>query len=207
MEINVASLRPKFRQSMILLHLLSHKRFIMCSGYPLVLILEDETKFLTLGPSSKNGNTSKIELRVRCRLQQIHKDDSLLTNLYERFRPSESHRPRMYGLPKPHKKDVPLRPILSMTDSALHQLAKNLSSLLEPVLALYSSNCISDSFTFADMMKTSNLNPSSLFLWFFGISSLFTSVLQAETTQIFADTLYNSEHPLAPFPRQIFVFR
>ena len=34
------------------------------------------------------------------------------------------------------------------------------------------------------MMKTSNLGPSSAFLWFFSISSLFTSILWAETIQI-----------------------
>ena len=85
------------------------------------------------------------------------------------------------------------------------QLAKYLSSLLEPVLTLYSSNCIRDSFTFADIIKTSNLDPFSVFLCSFDISSLFTNVPLAETIQICADALYSSEHPPAPFPRQIFV--
>ena len=108
----------------------------------------------------------------------------------------------MYGLPKTHKKDVLLRPILSMTGSVQHQLAKYLSSPLETVLTLYSSNCIRDSFTFADIIKTSN---SSVFLCFFDISSLFTNVPLAETIQICADALYSSEHPPSPFPRQIFI--
>ena len=105
-------------------------------------ILEDETKFLTLGLSSEKGNTSKIESRIQRRLLQKHKDDLLPANLYDLFRSTGSQRPRMYGLPKTHKKDVPLRPILSVTGSAQHQLAKYLSSLLESVLTLYSSNCI-----------------------------------------------------------------
>ena len=111
----------------------------------------------------------------------------------------------MYGLPKTYKKDVPLRPILFMTGSAQHQLAKYFSSLFEPVLTLYSSNCIRGSFTFADIIKTSNLDLSSIFLCSFNISSLFTNVPLAETIQICADALYSSEHPPAPFPRQIFV--
>ena len=90
--------------------------------------LEDETKFLTLGPSSKMDNTSKIESRIQRRLLQLHKDDLLPANLYDLIRPTGSQRPRMYGLPKTHKKDVPLRPIQSMTGSAQHQLAKYLSS-------------------------------------------------------------------------------
>ena len=106
---------------------------------------------------------------------------------------------------KTQKNDVPLRPILSMTGSAQHQLAKYLSSLLEPVLTLYSSNCIPDSFAFADIIKTSNLDPSSVFLCSFDISSLFINVSLAETIPICADALYSSEHPPAPFPRQILV--
>ena len=103
------------------------------------------------------------------------------------------------AFPNTRKKDVPLRPILSMTGSAQNQLAKYLSSLLELVLTLYSSNCIRDSFTFADIIKTSNLDPSSVFLCSFDISSLFTNVPLAQTIQICADTLYSSKHPPAPF--------
>ena len=91
-------------------------------------ILEDETKFLTLGLSSEKDNTSKIESRIQCCLLQLHKDDLLPANLYDLIRPTGSQRPCMYGLPKALKKDVPLRPILSMTCSVQHQLAKYLSS-------------------------------------------------------------------------------
>ena len=132
-------------------------------------ILGDETKFLTLGPSSEKNNTSKIESRIQRRLLQMHKDDLLPANLYDFIRPTGSQRPRMYGLPKTRKKDVTLRPVLSLTGSAQHQLAKYLSSLLELVLILYSTNCIWDSFTFADIIKTSNLDPSTVFLCSFNI--------------------------------------
>ena len=99
----------------------------------------------------------------------------------------------MYGLPKTHKKNVSLRPILSMTGSA--------------VLSLYSSNCIPvrDSFTFANAITTSKLNPSSVFICSFDISTLFTNVPLAETIQICADALNNLEHPPASFPRETFI--
>ena len=77
--------------------------------------------------------------------------------------------------------------------------------LLELVLTLYSSNCIQDSFTFADIIKTSNLDPSYIFLCYFDISTLFTNVSLEETIQICADALYSSEYLPAPFPQQIFV--
>ena len=92
-----------------------------------------------------------------------------------------------------------------MTGSAQHQMAKYLSSLLKPVLTLYSSNSIPDSFAFVDITKTTNLDHSSVFLCSFDILSLFSNIPLAETTQICVDPLYSSEHPPAPFPRQIFV--
>ena len=102
--------------------------------------------------STKNDNTLKIKSQLQ-RLLQLNKEDVLPKNLYELIWPTDSQQPRMYGLPKKHKKDVPLRPILSTTGSAQHQLAKYLSSLLEPVLALYTSNCTWDSFIFNDIIK------------------------------------------------------
>ena len=112
---------------------------------------------------------------------------------------------RLYGLPKTHKTNMPLRPILSMTSSAQHQLAKYLSSFLQPVLFLYSSNCILDSFTFADIIKFFNLDPSSVFLCSFNISSLFTNTFLAETIQITVDALYKINHLSLSFPRKVFI--
>ena len=116
-----------------------------------------------------------------------------------------SQRPRMYGLPKIHKKDVPFRPILSMTGSAQHQLATWLTSVLQPVLFLYSSYCIQDSFSFVNAIRSSNLQPASTFMCSFDISSLFTNVPLAETIQICADSLYNFLPTPPTFPRNVFV--
>jgi len=112
----------------------------------------------------------------------------------------------MYSLPKTHKKDVLLRPILSMTGSAQHELAKWLTCLLQPVLQDLSANCVSDSFTFVKEVRNFTFSPSSVFLCSFDISSLFTNVPLAETIQIFADALYNNNVlPKPSFPRDIFV--
>ena len=94
-------------------------------------ILNDQSKFCRLGPAPDNESTVKIESKIQRRLLQMHKDDLLPTGVYEVIRPTGSQRPRMYGLPKIHKKDVPFRPILSMTGSAQHQLGTWLTSVLQ----------------------------------------------------------------------------
>ena len=167
-------------------------------------IFNHTTKILDLGPVTNKDNTAKIESRIQRRLLQLRKEYLISKQVYEAVRHTGSQRPRMYGLPKIHKKDVPLRPILSMTGSAQHQLAKWLPSLLQPVLQNL-SNCVSDSFTFVKEVRKFTFFPSSVFLCSFDISSLFTNVPLAETIEICADALYNDDSMAPSFPRNIFV--
>ena len=108
---NILITKPDKGSGVVILNKTDYTKNMNC-------ILEDETKFLTLGPSSEKDNTSKSESRIQRRLLQLHKDELLPANLYDLIRLTGSQRPRTYGLPKTHKKDVPLRPILSMTGSA-----------------------------------------------------------------------------------------
>ena len=169
------------------------------------MILNDTTKFLNLGPVDSNDNTAKIESRIQRRLLRLKKDNLISQNVYDAIRPTGSQRPRMYGLPKTHKKDVPLRSILSMTGSAQHHLAKWLTSILNSVLQQFSVNCVPDSFTFVKEVNNFTFSPSSAFLCSFDISSLFTNVPLAETIQICAETLYNDFLTPPPLPRNVFV--
>ena len=131
--------------------------------------------------SVKNkDNTTKIESRIQQRLLQLRKEYLISKQVYKAIRPTGSQRLHMYGFPKIHKKDVPLRPILSMTGSAQHQLAKWLTSLLQPVLQNLSSNCLSDSFTFVKEVRKFTFSPSSVFLvlLIFPVSSLMFRLLK-----------------------------
>ena len=71
-------------------------------------ILQDETKFKMLSPATNTNNNSKIESRIQRRLLQLHKDNLLPQNVYERIRPSGFQRPCLYSLPKTHKTYMPL---------------------------------------------------------------------------------------------------
>ena len=108
-----------------------------------------------LGPASQNDNTAKIESQIQRRLLKLKTKNLIPAGVYEAIRPTGSQRLRMYSLPKTHKKDAPLRLILSMTGSSQHQLAKWLTFLLDPVLQVFSPNCIPNSFTFVETQKFS----------------------------------------------------
>ena len=168
-------------------------------------ILNDTTKFLDLGPVTNKDNTAKTVSRIQRRLLQLRKESLISKQVYKAIRPTGSQRPYMYGLPKIHKKNVPLRPILSTTESAQHQLTKWLTSLLQPVLQNFSFNCVSDSFTFVKEVRKFTFPPSSVFLCSFDISSLFTNFPLAETIEMCADALYNDDSMAPSFPGNIFV--
>ena len=188
----------------ILLKVLSHFAPAVEGGLRDLMKVASRAVFLDLGPVTNKDNTARIESRIQRRLLQLRKEYLISKQVYEAIRRTGSQRPRMYGLPKIHKKDVPLRPILSMTGSAQHQLAKWLTSLLQPVLQNLFSNCVSDSFTFVKEVRKFTFS-SSVFLCSFDISSLFTNVPLAETIEICADALYNDDSMAPSFPRNIFV--
>ena len=110
----------------------------------------------------------------------------------------------MYGSPKPHKEHIPLRPILSMIGSSLHDLAKWLAEILVQVLKLYYSPCIKDCFTFAKFIQNCLLEPVKSYLCSFDISSLFINVPLDETVEICADALYRGHLDCQPLPEDTF---
>ena len=89
-----------------------------------------------------------------------------------------------------------------MTGSTQHELAKYLSFILQLVLDLYSSNCVKDSFTFAQTIC--DLNLKATFLCSFDISSLFTNIPLDETINICVKALYNSDLPSPSFSKNTF---
>ena len=79
--------------------------------------------------------TSTTVLR---KTDSLVKQSSLAPDVKTAVRCSEALPPRLYGLPKIHKEDVPLRPIVSAIGSPTYTLAKHLTGLLKPCL-LYTS--------------------------------------------------------------------
>ena len=124
--------------------------------------------------------------------------------IYDAIQPTETQRPRMYGLPKTHKEGTPLRPILSMTGSSHHELGKWLAGILQLVLERFSSHCISGSFTFAKTMHNLDIDPS-VFTCSCDVPSLFTNVPLDETIKICSEALYDQSDIQPVIPKDVFV--
>ena len=76
-------------------------------------IIGDESKFshVTADDNLKNLKKSRSCLRY------LRNKNCLNDDVYNRIYPTAASTPSMYGLPKTHKPDVPLRPILSSVGS------------------------------------------------------------------------------------------
>ena len=138
------------------------------------VVLDDTDKFLKLGELSSD-DTPKLANKLQKRFLELFRKKFSSKEVYEFIRPVGSQRPKMYGLPKIHKPDVPLRPILSICHSVQHSFAKWLVECLNPVLEFYSGFWVEDSFTFASIIRQLPFCNDCRFLVSFDIVSLFTN--------------------------------
>ena len=75
-------------------------------------ILDDTTKFQKIGDLSID-DSHKLEIKSQKPFLELFKKKLISREIFELIRPIGSERPRLYGLPKIHKSDIPLRPILN----------------------------------------------------------------------------------------------
>ena len=87
---------------------------------------------------------------------------------------NSSPAPRFYGLPKIHKANFPMCPIVSACGTATYQLAKFLTKILQRYTGITPS-FVKDSKSFSDHLKSVNISGEEE-LVSFDVSALFTSI-------------------------------
>ena len=105
----------------------------------------------------------------------------------ESVRPSGSRLAHLYGLPKTHKKELAMRPILSATQTYNYALAKWLDDKLKPLAT--NQYMISDTFGFVNEVHELVINNEDI-LVSYDVSSLFTNVPLEETLELLADKAF-----------------
>ena len=103
-------------------------------------------------PKRKNEKhpVLKEEERITSILKDLKERDKITATLYDRLKPIGSQPPRLYGLAKIHKVNVPMRPVLSMPGSAYYKIANQICkwlSVVEECNINSSTKVISDSLS------------------------------------------------------------
>ncbi|CAH8598674.1 unnamed protein product [Schistosoma haematobium] len=148
-------------------------------------LLSDQTKFQKLG-SCKDLN-EKTERQLTAALKFLNQHQHISEHTYNMLKPSGTHTPRLYGLPKIHKPDIPLRPILDMANSPYHSTAKWLVKLLDPLHQELAKHNIKEVFEFVDTIKNMNINGKTMLS--LDITSLFTNIPLTETIDYICEQL------------------
>ena len=97
---------------------------------------------------------------------------------------------QLYGLPKTHKKQLAMRPILSATGTYNYKLAKWLDKTLKPLSA--NDHTVSDIFGFVCDLRNIQVDDHSI-LFSYDISSLFANVPVDETIEILAEKAFKGD--------------
>lgn len=83
--------------------------------------------------------------------------------------------PKYYGLPKVHKPEIPLRPIVSCVGASTQPLAKFISEILCKSFSSFNKFRIKDTFEFAEKINNFQL-PEGFVIVSFDVVSLFTNI-------------------------------
>jgi hypothetical protein len=82
----------------------------------------------------KKDPAPALEWKMNALLLSMKKKCSLPDRLYEMLWSSAGRNLLLYGLPKVHKLNVPMRPIVSFVQSPTYHFSKHLSDLLSPLI-------------------------------------------------------------------------
>ena len=75
--------------------------------------------------------TPALQRKLNNKLLTLKKTDKIDFRRYNRLRCSVPQPPKLYGLPKLHKPNIPMRPIVSFCGSPTYQLSKYLTNVLK----------------------------------------------------------------------------
>ena len=67
-------------------------------------------------------------------LKKVKSEGGIDDNQYKKMYPTGAVPPKFYGLPKVHKGDIPLRPIVSSRGSISYAVVKELARIIKPLV-------------------------------------------------------------------------
>ena len=133
-------------------------------------LLEDEGTYKEI----KTDPTNKLKNKLINLLKKIKAEGGISDQLYKKMYPTGAVAPKFYGPPKIHKRDIPLKHIVSGRGSINYEVAKELSRILRPLVGNFPHH-IKNTCDFVQHMKGITLQANEC-ITSYDVSALFTSV-------------------------------
>ena len=134
-------------------------------------LLHDKSTYVTLS----RDPTQKYKKGIADQLSDLKETGVLSNSLYRRLYPTTDTAPRFYGLPKIHKANLPLRPIVSSIGSITYNLAKHLKGFVKPLVG-QSIHHVKNSSEFTKTIKDKRVEEDEEMRSYY-VTALFTSDL------------------------------
>ena len=139
----------------------------------------------------KKDPTSKYKNKLVNILRSWNTAKKISPQLYRKIYPTSEQIPKFYGLPKIHKKDTPLKPIVSSIGCISYPAAKFLSSVLNPLKGK-TKHSIKNSEDFVKKIEGLEIPPPRV-LVSYDVSALFTSIPIEEAIRVIHKRLSEDE--------------
>ena len=151
----------------------------------LMTMLKNITTFVEL----KRDPTQKTERVVNQFVLQLRQEDKISPTTTHPLKSSDASSPRLYGLPKIHKANFPLRPIVSFIGLPTYTLSKELASILSKLTGL-SEHHVKNSEEFVKLVTTIKIEETEI-LVSFDMISLFTKIPVDLAIKVAQERLHN----------------
>ena len=116
----------------------------------------------------------KLKNKLITKLKKIKLDTRMDDITYRRMYPTGVVIPKFYGLPKVHKENTPLRPIVSSIGSVSYGISKELARIIKPLVGS-TEHQVNNSKEFIEEIKKIKLEEGEC-ITSYDVSALFTSV-------------------------------
>nr|VZI45626.1 unnamed protein product [Spirometra erinaceieuropaei] len=147
------------------------------------MLLNDRESYMVSDATSLKSLLARVN-RV---LSRLKKEKVITVKEWYMAKPTETPMARFYGLPKVHKPDVPLRPIVSLRGTPTYGLANWLFQKLR-FLTAGSETIVNSAEQFLDKIRAVTIEPNERMVSF-DVVSLFTSIPQALAVETLSDLL------------------
>ena len=164
-------------------------------------ILSDTSRFKKVDKEDIFKVNLNHEDKINYQVRQMKKKSILSENEYNELYVSGSSPSVMYGLPKVHKENIPLRPILAAFKAPSYKLAKFLSGFLQPLAS--NPFTIKNSYDFKNQLKELHFQ-DDIYIASFDITNLYTNIPVRETINIVLESLYRNTDYIQGMVRSLF---